>query len=119
VTAETDYLFYDGGKQFTQVAGGVTTPLLPRENVIFAQAGYYFAGFAVQPFLRFERLHFQEARFESANQRRYCGGANWYVSGQNLKVTAFYERIVPETGPATAAVKNTNHFAVQLQFFYF
>ena len=119
VTAEADYLHYDGGKQFVQVAGGVTTPLLPKQDVLFADAGYYLASLKLQPFLRYERLYFREERFQPGDQQRYSGGVNWYISGQNLKLTAFYERIVPKVKPAGAAVKDTNHIAAQLQVLYF
>jgi hypothetical protein len=119
VTAEADYLHYDGGTQFQQVVGGVVTPLLPKEHVLFAHAAYYFNSIKLQPFLRYERLDFTDDAFKSRNQQRYGGGLNWYIAGQNLKVSAFYERIVPKTQPAAAAIKDTNHFAVQLQAYYF
>ena len=119
VTAETDYFYYDGGRQFTQVVGGVAVPLLPKEDSVYAQAGYYFGAAAVQPFLRYEKLRFREERFRSGDQRRYSGGANWYVAGQNLKVTAFYERIAPRAAPAGARIRETSHVGVQLQFVYF
>jgi hypothetical protein len=41
VTAEGDYLFYDGGKQFQSVVAGVVTPLLPKQDVFFTHAGFY------------------------------------------------------------------------------
>jgi hypothetical protein len=119
VTAEGDYLYYDGGKQFTSVVAGVVTPALPAQDVFFTHAGFYFDAIKLQPFLRYERLDFREDRFQTGDQQRYGGGLNWYLSGQNLKITAFYERIVPKAKPATAAIKNTNHAGIQLQFYYF
>jgi len=48
------------------------------------------------------------------------GGFNYYIAGQNLKITAAWEKIVPGTKtPATALTKNTNHFVVQFQVYYF
>jgi hypothetical protein len=119
VTAEIDYLHFDGGNQFDQVVGGIVTPLLPNEHAVFAHAGYYFASLNLQPFLRYERLEFADEVFQSRNQERYGGGFNWYISGQNLKLSAFYERVVPKVQPASAAIKDTNHFAVQLQAYFF
>lgn len=119
VTASAQYYFYDGGRQFTQLSGGVETPLLPKQHAFFADAGFYFARLKLQPFLRYERLDFSDAAFTSREQQRGGGGLNWYVAGQNLKVSAFYERIVPRVAPAGAARKNTNHFALQLQALYF
>jgi hypothetical protein len=44
------------------------------------------------------------------------GGFNYYVTpaAQNFKITAAWERIVPNTAPPTTVTKNTNHFVVQL-----
>jgi hypothetical protein len=119
VTAEADYCYFDGGKQFQQVAGGLLTPLLPKEGAFFAVAGYYFDAVKLQPFVRYERLDFRDTAFASRDQQRFGGGLNWYISGQSLKISAVYERIVPRVKPATALVKDTNHFAIQIQAFYF
>jgi len=119
VTVETDWIKYDGGKQFTQVVGGVVTPLLPSEDGLFAHAGYYFDAWKVQPFVRFERLHFQDDAFRGRDERRYAVGWNWYASAQNFKITGFYERIIPHTAVNPTALKETNQFVVQLQFYYF
>ena len=75
----------------------------------------------MQPFIRFEALRFKDASKQDGNTRRYMGGFNYYVTpaAQNFKITAAWERIVPNTAPPTALRKNTNHFVVQLQFYYF
>jgi hypothetical protein len=119
VTAEVDYLSFDGGTQFLQLVGNTVTPLLPKEHALFAHAGYYFDSLKLQPFLRYERLDFSDDAFQSGNQERFGGGLNWYVSGQNLKLSLFYERVVPKVQPGTAAIKDTNHFAVQIQAYFF
>jgi Phosphate-selective porin O and P len=119
VTAEGDYVFYDGGREFQAIVGNVPTPVLPKVDIFFSDAGYYFHAAALQPFVRYERIAFREERFQSGDQQRYAVGFNWYVFGQNFKVTPFYERIIPKVKPAAASVKNTNHFGVQLQFYYF
>lgn len=119
VTASAQYFFYDGGRQFTLPSGGVETPLLPKQHAFFADAGFYFVCVKLQPFVRYERLDFSDATFASREQSRGGGGFNWYVAGQNMKVSAFYERTVPRVAPSGAARKNTNHFALQLQLLYF
>ena len=119
VTVEANSLHYDGGTQFFQVVSGVVTPLLPREDSFFGHVAYYFDAAHLQPFLRYERLDFANQALRSRDQQRYGGGFNWYVFGQNLKVSALYERIVPKVRPATAAIKDTHHFLVQLQAYYF
>jgi hypothetical protein len=119
VTAEADYLHYDSGRQFTSVVAGVITPLLPTQEGIFTQAGYSFDAIKLQPFLRYERLDLSDERFQTGDQQRYGGGVNWYLSGQNLKVTAFYERIVARVKPVAAVIRATNHAGIQFQFSYF
>ena len=119
VTAEGDYLYYDGGKQFTSVVAGVVTPLLPRQEVFFTQAGFYFDAIKLQPFLRYEWLDFREDRFQTRNAMGYGGGVNWYISAQDQKVTAFYERIDPKVKAANARIRLTNHAGIQMQFYYF
>jgi hypothetical protein len=108
-TAGAQYYFYDGGRQFD----------LPRQHAFFSEAGYYFAAPALQPFFRWERLKFSDPAFESREQTRWGGGFNWYVAGQNVKLSALYERIEPRVAAPGGSRKKTNHFAMQLQFFYF
>ena len=130
VTAHIDYIHYDGGCR-ANAAGTVATncliPGLPKEEEIFTDLGYYSHVLNIQPFVRFEAIRFKDASKQSVsgggigNVRRYMGGVNYYVTpaAQNLKITAAFERIVPNTAAATAVTKNTNHFVIQLQFFYF
>ena len=119
VTFEGDYISYDGGTQFTQVVNGSVVSLLPKQSTFFTHAGYYFDAVKLQPFLRYERLDFDDSAFSSREQQRYAGGINWYIFGQNLKLSAAYERIVPKIKPATALIKDTNHVIVQIQAYYF
>ena len=119
VTAEVDYLYYDGGRQFLQLVGNTITPLLPKETASFSHIGYYLGALTLQPFFRYERLDFRDDRLRSSDQQRFGGGMNWYVAGLNLKATLFYERIVPRAKPAAAAIRDTTHLVIQLQFYYF
>jgi len=119
VNAEVDYTAFDGRRQFTSVAAGVVTPLLPKQDSIFAAAGFYHAATKLQPFLRYEELFFSDAAFENRGQRRYGGGLNWYIAANNLKLSALYERIEPKIPVANARIKDSNHFLVQLQVYYF
>jgi hypothetical protein len=125
VTAHVDYIHYDGGCR-ANAAGVVQTncliSALPREEELFTDIGYFFHTINLQPFIRFEALEFKDATKQIGNIRRYGGGFNYYVTpaAQNFKITAAWERIVPNIKtPATALTKNTNHFILQLQFYYF
>jgi hypothetical protein len=119
VTFEADYICYDGGTQFQQIVNGTVVSLLPRQSTLFTAAGYYFDAVKLQPFVRYERIDFHDNALASREQQRYGGGFNWYIFGQNLKLSAAYERIVPKAKPAAALVKDTNHVVVQLQAYYF
>jgi hypothetical protein len=121
-TAHVDYIHYDGGCGVTAVNTRATNCLIPAlvpEEELFTDAGFYFKPLELQPFIRYETLLFKDAIDHGKNIRRYMGGFNYYVAQQNMKITAAYERIVPASQPATAKIKNTNHFVVQLQFYYF
>lgn len=57
--------------------------------------------------------------FESRGQRRYSGGLNWYISANNLKMSGLFERIEPKVPVAGAKVRDSNHFLLQMQVYYF
>ena len=126
-TAHIDFIHYDGGCR-PNAAGTVQSncliPTLPRQDEYFTDAGYFFHAISLQPFIRYEELRFRDTskiNVVGGNTRRYMGGFNYYVTpaAQNLKITAAWEKIVPRVAPGTALTKNTNHFVLQLQFYYF
>jgi Phosphate-selective porin O and P len=110
LTAEFDYSHFEGGNDF---------PTLAKQDDVYAQVGWFFDAVKLQPFARYENLNFSNQSDKSKNQQRYMAGLNYYIYGQNLKLTAAWERIIPKTQPVTAAIKNTNHFVVQIQALYF
>ncbi len=97
----------------------VTNPALPRQNDLYVAGGYYLGAFKLQPFVVHQKQSFSDEIRKSNNMQRYGGGLNWYLSGDNLKLSMLCERLVPATKPANAPIKNTNHVAVQLQIRYF
>jgi hypothetical protein len=117
VTFEFDYNHFEGGSNFPSLGQGAI--LGSKQNDIFADAGWYFDAIKLQPYVVFQELNFTDEVNKPKNQKRYGGGLNWYIYGQNLKISVLYERIVPKTQPATAVTKDTNHFSVQLQALYF
>ncbi len=124
VTAHVDYQHFDGGCGLnaagTAHAAKCQIPNLFEQDVIFSDLGFYFVDLKLQPFIRWEWDGFVEDIDHFRSSRRYMTGFNYYVAQQALKITAAYERIVPNVkGAATWKVKNTNHFVVQFQFYYF
>jgi hypothetical protein len=97
----------------------ITETTLPKQNDVYFDAGYYFDVVKLQPFAVYQSLNFTDAVRKVGNQQRYGGGINWYVSGQNLKVSLYYQRIVPKVQPVTAKTKDTNELTVQIQALYF
>jgi hypothetical protein len=124
VTAHVDYIHFDGGCRANSagvVQGNCLIPGLQRQEEIFTDLGYFCHVINLQPFIRFEAREFKDTTQQTKNVRRYMGGLNYYVTpaAQNMKITAAWEKIVPNTAAATVLTKNTNHFVIQFQFFYF
>jgi len=124
VTAHVDYIHYDGGCRANSagiVQSNCLIPGLQRQEEIFTDLGYFCHVINLQPFIRFEAREFKDTTQQTKNVRRYMGGLNYYVTpaAQNMKITAAWEKIVPNTAASTVLTKNTNHFVIQFQFFYF
>jgi hypothetical protein len=114
VTVEADYMHYDGHGQIFNDNG--TNNTLPEQYSIYTNAGYYFCKLKLQPFARYEFLHFtSDALQATRGQERIGGGFNYYVYGQNFKIVPYYERIMPKNQATTAQIKDTNRFVLELQ----
>jgi hypothetical protein len=97
---------YDGGKFITS---------LPHQSDYLGEFGYYLAPSKVQPFVKFEDQKFNPDSTPSKNQKRYAGGLNYYVMGQNLKFTGQLTHVKPQNG----AIHSTNEYTVQMQVWYY
>ena len=106
VTANASWFHYDGETRL---------PTFPRQNDYVLEAGYYVSSIRTQPFLQYFRQSFSDEASQANNLRKYQAGLNYYVSGQNLKLTAAYTRFVPDLASKVA----TNQFTIQLQVGYF
>jgi hypothetical protein len=125
-TLHGDYIHFDGGCDLNSTGTARLTncliPTLAPQDEFFTDAGFFFKDINLQPFVRFEYNGFKDNIDKTKNQRRYGGGFNYYVSpaAQNLKITTAVERIVPNRpGAATWKTKDTWHYLVQFQFYYF
>lgn len=103
VTAETNFIHYDGG----------TTLDIPKQDDFMVQAGYFFAPVKLFPYVRYENRHFVDSADQTNDQKRYLGGIGYYLKGQNANVKLGYTRVIPKSGSAT------NELTLQLQAFYF
>jgi len=122
-TAHAEYIHFDGGCGLTPAGTRAANCLIPSvapQDEIFTDMGFYFVDWKVQPFLRYEQNTFADEIDRRNDSRRYMGGFNYYLAQQSFKVAAAYERIVPKVaGSAAWKQKNTNHFVLQFQVFYF
>jgi hypothetical protein len=101
------YLHFDGRKMFTTIAD---------QNNFLAEAAYYVHKAKIQPFGRFETQDFVASVNRIKDINRYGGGVNYYVRGQNLKLTLQCLRALPQSG---SPVLPADEFTMQMQFFYF
>ena len=106
---------FAGEVEWNHYDGQDFLPSVPNQNDYLAQVGYYFASAKVQPFVKWESQRFVAAAEQVNNVDRWGGGLNYYIHGQNLKLTGQYLRIEPKNNPAE---QNTNEGTVQLQFFF-
>ena len=107
VGLNVQYLHFDGRQKF---------PTLPAQNNVLVEAAYYLRGAHLQPFGRAESQAFVTEADHCRDVRRWGGGVNYYIHGQNLKWTAQYLRLSPET---QSGLRAGNQLTVQLQFFYY
>lgn len=107
IGGQLQYYHYDGGKKFTTIAD---------QNDWFAEGAFYLGRQHVQPFAKFEEQNFADSGNAVKNVHRAGAGANYYGRGQNLKWTLQYTRALPQYG---AAIKPSNEFTMQVQFYYF
>ena len=108
ITFEADYMHYSGWGKFYSAS-------IPEQETFWTNAGWYFGALSLQPFVRYEFLNYAAAANNAKQQERVGGGANFYVMGQNFKITPYYERIFPKVQPTTAKQKDANRFVVQFQ----
>jgi len=95
--------------------GGTFIKTLPNQNDLVVDAAYYLAPAKFQPYVKFEKQDFKTTiNAATTDQTRYGFGANYYVYGQNLKITGQLLHIVPKNH----AIHSTNEASVQFQIFY-
>lgn len=113
VTAEADYIHYDG-HDFVFNDNG-TNNTLPEQDSLYTNVGYYFCHAKIQPFVRYEFLHYADVVNLAKEQQRVGGGFNYYVFGQNFKIVPYYERVMPKVQPTTAQIQDFNRFVLEFQ----
>ncbi len=113
VTAEVDYIHYDGHSMVFDDNG--TNNTLPEQDSLYTNVGFYICQAKLQPFIRYEFLNYAAVVNLAKEQQRIGGGFNYYVYGQNFKIVPYYERVIPKVEPTTAQIKDFNRFVLELQ----
>lgn len=103
-----------GQVQWTHYDGQNFLASVPNQNDYLAELGYYVGPVKVQPFAKWESQKFVDSAKHINDVDRWGAGLNYYIHGQNLKLTAQYLRVQPKN----SAVKNTNEGTLQLQMFF-
>jgi len=106
---------FAGQIQRSHYDGGTYITAIPRQNDDVIELGYYFAPLKLQPFFKVEDQKFNPSFSPSKDQNRIGAGLNYYVYGQNLKLTGQALRVKPKNN----ALNSTNEFTVQLQMWYY
>ena len=100
-------LHFDGRNKFTSI---------PDQNNFLMEGAYYFHQAKLQPFAKFETQDFVAAVNGTKDINRFGLGGNYYIHGQNLKLTFQYLRALPRNG---SLIRPSNEFTTQIQLFYF
>jgi hypothetical protein len=75
ITAQVDYTHYDGGDFITT---------LPKQDVIFGEAGYYFQELKIAPFVQ---VNYENFDSESSNDKHFMqAGIAYYIKGHNANL---------------------------------
>jgi Phosphate-selective porin O and P len=105
---------FGGQGQWVHYDGGDFIKAIPRQNDYLVELAYYAAAAKLQPFGKYEAQKFTNSVDKPKDQDRWGAGLNYYVSGQNLKLTAQYLRVIPKS-----PLKDTNEFTFQFQVWYY
>jgi len=100
-------LHYDGRTFFSSIAD---------QTNYLMEAAYYIHKAKFQPFGKFETQDFIAAVNGTKDINRFGAGGNYYIHGQNLKLTFQYLRALPQNG---SLIRASNEFTTQIQVFYF
>lgn len=135
VTCNVSYTHLDGG---TSKRPGSFTQLIPRQNVLFGELGYYIKEIKVQPFIGYEGQLMNGRPIQYGlpdnispdllkgqntlhSLERIVGGLNYYIAGYNMNVKAQYgvQRYGRTELNGEVKMQQRSEFWFQMQFFIF
>lgn len=107
VTFQADHWDWDGGTWI---------PTLTKRQTLFSEAGYRFGATNLEPFIRYEFQHPNQATLAADKEDRIGGGLDWWIKGHTSNLKVQYLRVQPSAPGVT--LKDYNQVNIQLQFFY-
>ena len=117
ITAQADYIHYDGGNTFGFTAPTATkSPALYKQDDLFVEAGFFLGGPKIMPFVRYEQQKYSDDVNKTLNRTKYQGGLGFYPYGANFNIKAGFGRT---DAPDNPNVASTNQYTIQVQVFYF
>jgi hypothetical protein len=96
---------------YNRVDGGTLFLALPRQNVVFLEAGYFLRGPKLTPVVQFTHRGIVDTTV--GDETRWSIGVNYWWAGQNANIKAAYGRINPR------GLASQNEFTIQFQVFYY
>jgi hypothetical protein len=113
VTAQVDYTYYDG-KNFllsTDPVTHIVSQSLPKQNVIFGEAQYYFESVKIAPFVQVTYESFDK---ETLKDKHFMqAGIAYYIKGQNANIKLGVGRFGGDH------LKNQTQVLLRMQVFMF
>lgn len=109
ITAQADFIRYDGGATFPTAA-------LFKQDDLFIETGVFIGSLKVMPFVRYELQKYKDAVNEKLNKNFFQAGLGWYPYGSNFNIKGGFTR---KEFPNDPLVASTNQYTVQVQVFYY
>jgi hypothetical protein len=117
ITAQADYIHYDGGNTFGLTAPAATkSAALYKQDDLYAEAGFFVGSLKIMPFIRYEQQKYADDVNKGLNRTKYQAGLGYYPYGSNFNIKAGFTR---QDAPDNVNVASTNQYTIQVQVFYF
>ncbi|QQS35456.1 MAG: hypothetical protein IPM56_14560 [Ignavibacteriales bacterium] len=134
VTVSASISFLDGGG--SDVDSTVFTGLIPKQTIMFAELGYFFKDYNLQPYVKYESQSINADVMKQVNANvsnidfvnklrsgeRFGFGLNYFLSGHNTNLKVLYEinmRNRTSLTPGVSEKVSNGMFTIQLQYFTF
>jgi hypothetical protein len=96
---------------FQRIDGDATFTTLPKQNVVFFEAGFLIRALKLAPVFQFTTRDVLDTAL--GDDKRWSVGVNYWWAGHNANVKAAWGRIDPR------GLRDQNQFTIQLQLFYY